>query len=340
MQDNDQGAMQPLMALTPLYHFTSDSSDLPVGSTFRIIEYSESSLLRFSPDDILLKHLQIYPPDYLLWQCLPMEAEELRHFAPHMETPDGIEATLQVLFLFPAVNFFRLLRLFKPGRLFAGDTFVVIPDLNLGTDLWETQANQRCSLTSIDYSLLPHKAESFSLTSGEVPFLEIFIRELSPLLDSINSPQPEFPQLEMALQLFGRDDSVDNDVLSALTAFEGLLTRESNAELSYRLSLRVANLLGNDAISRKQIFKDMKEFYELRSKLVHGSGFELKPKQQIRLKQVADLREYLRGTLLSIMALYAEGRSREEVEELLDDIALDGTRRTEVQKITAKFLHM
>ena len=249
---------------------------------------------------------------------------------------DGILAAVQEVFYLPVANLFRLLRLFKPGRVFAGDTFLILRDVNR----WETQLSRRSSLMNIDLTLLPHKVGVFSFMSEEAPFFERFSESLLPLLGSLNRSECAYPQLEMSLQLFGRDDGVDNDILNALTAFEGILTNESNAELSYRLSLRVAHLLATDASSRKQIFKDMKDFYDLRSKLVHGGGFKLKLKNQTRLQQIDTLREYLRRTLLSVMALYAKGLSGAQLEELLDDIALDETSRAEVQKAAAKFLHV
>jgi hypothetical protein len=187
---------------------------------------------------------------------------------------------------------------------------------------------------------LPAETENFTLLSAEVPFFDVFAGALFPLLDPLDKPDCAFPQLLMALELFGRRDSIDNEVLYCLTALEGLLTSESNSELSYRLSLRVASLLGPDDESRKRMFKDMKDFYDVRSKIVHGSGFNLKLKHQVLLKQISTLREYLRRILLSIMALLKDGTSAGRLEQLFDEIVLDETLRKRVQADAAKYIHI
>jgi hypothetical protein len=130
-------------------------------------------------------------------------------------------------------------------------------------------------------------------------------------------------------------------VLNALTALEALVTNEGNAELSYRLSLRVANLLESDDASRLHRFKEMKEFYDLRSKIIHGSASKLSPKLQNRIENVESLREILRRTILSVMAITASGSASDiRLDELLDQIVFDEAKRKEVQKSAAKFLHV
>jgi hypothetical protein len=331
---------QPLVALTPLYHFLSDAEELPLGNRFKLLRYSEDLPLKIDPGDIFSRHLQIYPPAYVLWQLpwvafgdwaeLEFSAHPIEEFADKM----------QHLFVFPAANLFRQLRLFKPGRLFAGETFVLGNPAPTGNDTWRTLLSQRASLMSLDLLTLPAETENFTLLSAEVPFFDVFAGALFPLLDSLDKPDCAFPQLLMALELFGRRDSIDNEVLYCLTALEGLLTSESNSELSYRLSLRVASLLGPDDESRKRMFKDMKDFYDVRSKIVHGSGFKLKLKHQVLLKQISTLREYLRRILLSIMALLKDGTSAGRLEQLFDEIVLDETLRKRVQADAAKYIHI
>jgi hypothetical protein len=322
--------------LTPLYHFSSDVEELPLGNTFKLLKFSGKSPVNLGADDILSRHLQIYPPDYLLCQLPRIPQKDRSKVQLSLEE---ITARTNALVFFPAANLFRQIRLFKPGRLFAGETFVLLKPA-LGTDFWETQVGQKASLMNIDFSTLPHESEGYDLSAAEAPFFVVFSAALSPLFDSLNNPECAFPQLEMALELFGRNDGLDNEVLYSLTALESLLTGESTSELAYRLSLRVATLLGTDDESRKRVFKDMKEFYDLRSRIVHGSGFRLKPKHHARLQQVPVLREYLRRILLSMMALFMEGISGSKLEELLDDVVLDDTARRKVQGSAEKYINL
>jgi hypothetical protein len=115
-----------------------------------------------------------------------------------------------------------------------------------------------------------------------------------------------------------------------LTALEALLLNDSKSELTYRLSMRVAYLLGTNDETRKRLFRDVKEFYDLRSTIVHGS--QIKPKHQSRLEQSNELREIVRIVLLTILALIGEGMNKSQIDQLLDEIIFDGFRRLQVQK--------
>jgi hypothetical protein len=137
------------IALTPLYAFSSDSDELAIAELFKIIKYTEHLSLPLPADDILLRHLRLYEPDYLLWQRAPMDGPYLREMlTPAAFAKEGgmarLDATLSVLFHCPATNLFRLLRLFKPGRITAGDTFVVSCETR-SDQLWETTFGKRCS---------------------------------------------------------------------------------------------------------------------------------------------------------------------------------------------------
>jgi len=338
--------LDKLVAVTPLYGFSSDSDseELAIGELFRLVKYQRNSLPPLAADDILVKHFGLHEPDYLLWQRMPAErADLLRVLSPTMFGAEKIAEVFSGLFYFPATNFFRLLRLFKPGGLVAGDTFVVVKALS-SEGVWATAMNKRCSEVAIDYTLLGTESRSYTLLSSEVPFFNLFSKALLPQLEALQ--KPEFvaapPPLEIALLLYNQDErDVGVAVLNALTALEALLTNESNAELSYRLSLRVANLLESDDASRLNKFKEMKEFYDLRSKIVHGSASKLSPKLQIRAQNIDSLREILRRTILSVMALLLDANSTEvRLDEILDQLVFDDARRKEVQKLAAKFLHL
>jgi len=120
---------------------------LSIGEVFRLVRYQQDSWLPLPPDDIFLKHLRLYKADFLLWQQAPVEPVELLTMMNPARGKTKFEATLSVLFQFPATNLFRLLRLFKPGRLIAGDTFFLISCEMLRSEkgLWETMVSHRCS---------------------------------------------------------------------------------------------------------------------------------------------------------------------------------------------------
>lgn len=339
----------PYVAVTPLYAFSSDSEELAIGEMFKLVKYQRNSLPALAAGDTLLKHLALHEPDYLLWQRAPVGREDLRGIMrPTAFAEEGgatkLEATLSVLFHFPATNFFRVARLFKPGSLTAGDTFVISHEGHSEEGMWETAFGKRCSEMVIDYGLLGAQTGSYKLFSSEIPFFNVFSNALLPQLESLQKPEHVIapPPLEIALLLYNQDARQEGvAVVNALTALEALLTNENNAELSYRLSLRVANLLESDDASRLSRFTEMKEFYDLRSRIIHGSASKLSLKLHNRLQGVDSLREILRRTILSVMALSCGGQlDGLRLDALLDQIVFDEAKRREVQKLAAKFLHL
>ncbi|MCK6558694.1 hypothetical protein HUU39_17470 [candidate division KSB1 bacterium] len=57
--------------------------------------------------------------------------------------------------------------------------------------------------------------------------------------------------------------------VSLITTMESLLTHGDSADLSYKLAIRAAALLSHDATKRMDMFQKLKEWYRIRSKIVH-----------------------------------------------------------------------
>ncbi|MGC1660875.1 MAG: hypothetical protein WA737_12760, partial [Candidatus Acidiferrales bacterium] len=66
-----------------------------------------------------------------------------------------------VLFLGPTQKFFQLLRLFKPGRLRAGETFILRVDKSGDCETWHTLGSGRASAMAIDYSVIASQEVSY-----------------------------------------------------------------------------------------------------------------------------------------------------------------------------------
>jgi hypothetical protein len=58
-------------------------------------------------------------------------------------------------------------------------------------------------------------------------------------------------------------------------AIESIMLPCENSELAYRLSVRTANLLGNNAKMRQELRKEIKQLYNIRSQIVHNGSFEV-----------------------------------------------------------------
>jgi hypothetical protein len=112
--------------------------------------------------------------------------------------------------------------------------------------------------------------------------------------------------LDVALQFFLSSydrfsTNQQSQLVDVITAAEALLGTDT--EISFRLAFRVAGLLGRTAAERVQIFTDMKRFYAIRSKIVHGD--RLTETQGKRLERVDDARDHVRRLLVAFVRLAA-----------------------------------
>lgn len=319
--------MAPIVTVTPLYHFSSHSEELRIGKGIRISKYDDS----VSFDEVLSRHLQVHEPDFLLWYDPLILGEvsvaELVALAKKEDESLALRLTSGVLGLF------LTLRLFKEGHIRAGETFVI--SRKADNELWRTLSSARASLMVVDYGILSIQSKSYKLEAEEIPFFSAFSESIKPRLNSLET----YPALSQALSLYSADNGEYLDTVGSITALEALLTKkEENEGLTYRLSLRIANLLGSDANSRKVIFRQVKDFYNLRSKIVHGVTLDTKLRE--RLNALDSLREMVRRVLLSAMALYSEGTQPANLPDILDELALDDESRKRVCATASKFLHL
>jgi hypothetical protein len=68
---------------------------------------------------------------------------------------------------------------------------------------------------------------------------------------------------------------LEDKIIDYVIALEALYLQEGTAELSYRLAHRVSVLLTKDKKERQRLFKMTGRSYDLRSKIVHGSKYDL-----------------------------------------------------------------
>jgi len=126
------------------------------------------------------------------------------------------------------------------------------------------------------------------------------------------------------------------DVVDLVISLESLLVPEEEG-IAFKLSQRVANLLGADANHRKELFKKVRDFYGLRSRTVHGAT-KVRPREVNLGQQLDDLREITRKIILSVMALAAESGMGQEFPLLLNDMCFDDGLRSSVQAKAAALL--
>ena len=85
----------------------------------------------------------------------------------------------------------------------------------------------------------------------------------------------------------------EDRIIDLLIAAEAIFLSQagSQGELKYRLKLHAAMFLATDSKTRKQIFEDMSLAYDLRSKIVHGTGELNSAISKIKKKEAVGLGE-------------------------------------------------
>jgi hypothetical protein len=90
----------------------------------------------------------------------------------------------------------------------------------------------------------------------------------------------------------------ESQLLDSITALEALLGTET--EISFRLSFRVGGILAASDVERAELLKLIRDFYNTRSAVVHGS--EVRDRHQPMLQRVDELRAIVRRLLKSFVA--------------------------------------
>lgn len=85
------------------------------------------------------------------------------------------------------------------------------------------------------------------------------------------------------LSLANRRVSAGDKAIDGSICLEALLSGRSRGELTHRLSVRLALLLGRSLEERQQIARKARDFYQLRSNVVHGSS----PKKEAASHEIA-----------------------------------------------------
>lgn len=226
----------------------------------------------------------------------------------------------------PWVNAIRLLsamRLVAPGDISMGQMWLVRPvRFNVGIGghshtLWSIPAPPAGATYEVPPSLAPRIEQQYA--------------------NLLHLAEPGYGQgpgnLDLALRSFMATYDrwpiqADSQLIDSITAAEAVIGTET--EITFRLAFRMAGLLAANASEREEVFKAMKSFYDVRSKLVHGGA--LKPKHTALLKDVSVLRSYVRRLLAAFVTLAVSGSTqydRKFFAERLDLVLQDeeGRRR-------------
>jgi hypothetical protein len=225
--------------------------------------------------------------------------------------------------MFPVMNnlvgLIRAFQLYRRGRLVVGDSFFSF------TSPFPAGFMVRCTEMTMDYQVMEQYEPSYEFNSTDVEDFKVFLAAFIEAHQTIN----KYPELQLAIARYCKETAQHGDVIDLMIALEALLVAEEEG-IVFKLSQRVANLLGPDAASRKQLFQKIRDFYSLRSKMVHGG--KPKAKELRAQEQLDELREIARRVILSVIVLASEVGVGKEFAALLNDMCLDDDLRRVTQE--------
>jgi hypothetical protein len=133
---------------------------------------------------------------------------------------------------------------------------------------------------------------------------------------------PTLSSLELSITWFNKSYTEPypfrDSFIDCIIALENLYLKNTHQELGYKLSLRIAHLLGRNIDQRIEIYKFIKEAYSLRSAIVHGE--ETKKLKKLNDEYLLRIREILRESIK-----YFIKNSDNWSGNNLDKIILNGT---------------
>ena len=195
----------------------------------------------------------------------------------------------------PLSNKIKLLRLYKEGDILLRFSFLYFGD--------KTKPGV---FENLREGPLWGKS-TFSLNASEVP-------EAQSLVNAIRIPfQYEF--LKLAFDSFNLSYEMHSPnllFLSLMISMEAMLNHD-RSEVTFQVSRNTAVLLGKDKDNAEQIFRNMKELYKQRSKIVHGS--KVQKTKRISGPDIVNLREYVRQ---SIKEIHFIGKDKLEIVDVLN----------------------
>jgi hypothetical protein len=136
-------------------------------------------------------------------------------------------------------------------------------------------------------------------TSEKIP--EIYTIERSEIQSFINFFKDfykiSFSEFNLAIEYFNKSYiepyTPRDSFLDLMIALENLFLKETHQELSYKLSIRMAYILGVDKKDRINIFNFMRDAYNLRSKILHGEKSD-----KLNNKKFFELRKLTRKSII------------------------------------------
>lgn len=171
-----------------------------------------------------------------------------------------------------------------------------------------------------------YEIRKYRLSQADILDLSEYWRKYAALFESAN------PRVKLAVDRFTSSYNrvtPQDTIIDVFIGLESLLI-EDNQELSFKLRMRMANLLGGSRQERLNTFDDIKAGYNMRSTIVHGNHPAKSVKissceQKVALQQFAEeMLRYLAKALMRVADIQREYPA-DDVITRLDEMARGGS---------------
>ena len=305
---------------SPLENFSCETENIDLGKGLRIRQISDvekSGYLR------LMEGSWGFPTSFGGLNILDVKYVLETTYLHRKETPINTASCRQSF-----EDAVTALRLFKSGSV----DFNVLRTASI---VW--QPHPRSSYGSQGRYTSPW-GPKYTLVESEVkPFMQIWKRYRKFRTERAKLKPNKY--LEIALRRFNlgiEEADFENKMIDYLISLEALYLPERQ-ELTYRLSNRVATLLGKEGKETEEIRKIITKAYDLRSDIVHGK--DVRPiKIEGKTFQPNDfaskVEEYVRQSVRHFIALSKTYKKQESIIDELDKSLLNVKSRKKLHRLT------
>lgn len=157
--------------------------------------------------------------------------------------------------------------------------------------------------------------------------IKVFTTTIQEYWNVVNQPKNMY--IVVATDFLKRarlDGFEENTIIDCFVSLEALFSKEEEkTEMRYRLSNRIAVFLGNNKKNRLKIRSEIRDLYDLRSKIVHGSVI----KSELNKGMLVPI---VRESILRFLHLASISYTHSQIVEKIDDAIIDNQIAKELQK--------
>lgn len=157
---------------------------------------------------------------------------------------------------------------------------------------------------------------------------KILVESVMPHYSLLNEKGNEYLKIALEYLLLARfEEFAEFKILNCMVTLEALFSRSGdNTEIGYKISNRAATLLGKDQAHRIELRKEIKELYNLRSRIIHGDPLELSH------DAFSSLFIWCNDAITRFLTLAKKHDNHNKIIERIDDAMIDNSILIELRK--------